>query len=462
VESAVVTFVSFVIALAIIEGCRPFMVNVFGLTLDTGFLRSPTLYFAIGGLLAACVIVAGSYPAMILPSFKPVDVLKGHVIVQGSNAWFRKSLTVFQFSVSLSLAIGAVIMTNQLSYIGSFHTGMDRDRVMALSVKALSPSQRRSLKTELRRKPGIEAVAIGSVPLYKNNMSGVSLVTSPFNDQKVGAKWMVADEDLVNTLHLNRKAGSGKSAPYHLLNESAAAAFGLSDTSNTRTLTMGGDHAPAISGEISGVVSDFNFESLRNAIQPLILSVVADSASYMGADPTMYIRVSEGNIPSQVITDVQSLYSNLSDGSPFTYFFLDDAFNQQQLSDQRLHQAFVIFSFIALLIACMGVFGLVTFSSERRKRELSIRKLLGATVGNIITLVSSEMLMLLVISTSIAVPFALYFSREWLSGFFYQASISLYDVAAPVGAALFVALVVITVKGIAVALTNPVKNLKND
>src|ERR1043165_2541642 len=111
----------------------------------------------------------------------------------------------------------------------------------------------------------------------------------------------------------------------------------LSPISGPRTLTMGGDHFPAVTGDISGVVPDFNYESLRNPIQPLILSVVPDSSSYIGDSPTMYIRVAEGTVPSQIIAHIRSTYNKLSDGSPFTYFFLDDAFNQQQLSDQRLH-----------------------------------------------------------------------------------------------------------------------------
>lgn len=462
-ESAVTTFFSFVIALALIEACRPLLVNVLGLTLDASFLSSPILYISIAVLLVICVVIAGSYPAIILPSFKPADVLKGNVVVQGSSTWFRKSLTVFQFSVSLCLAICAVVMTRQLSFMGSFNTGMDRERVMAVSVKTLSPSQRRSLKAELTAKPGVEAVSIASLPLYKNNMSGVSLVTSPFNEQKVGAKWMVADEDLIRTLQFTRQSENrGHRGTYHLLNESAAAAFGLTADSNIKTLTLGGDHVPAITGDIDGVVSDFNYESLRNPIQPLILSIVADSASYIGEDPTMYIRMAEGTVPSQLITNIQSTYNRLSDGSPFTYFFLDDAFNQQQLSDRRLHQVFVIFSFIALLIASMGLFGLITFSSERRKKELSIRKLLGATISNILVLVSSEMMVLLSISVLIAIPTALYYSREWLSGFFYQAPITIYDILIPVGSAIIIALAVITTKGIGVALTDPVKNLKND
>jgi putative ABC transport system permease protein len=462
-ESGVTTFFSFVVALVLIEVCRPLLTDILGLTLDASFLRSPLLYGAIVILLVLCVIVAGSYPALVLPSFKPADVLKGNIIVRGSDAWFRKVLTIFQFSVSLCLAICSVIMTSQLSYMGSFNTGMDRERVIAVSVKTLTPSQRRSFKTEIAGKSGVEAVSIASLPLYKNNMSGVSYVTSPFNDQKVGAKWMVADADFVKTLRLTPESYSkGSAGTHHLLNESAAGAFGLTDTSMTRSITMGGDHVPAVTGDISGVVSDFNYESLRNPIQPLILSIVADSASYIGDDPTIYVRTSEGTVPSAIIAEIGSTYAKLSDGTPFTYFFLDDAFNQQQLNDRRLHQVFVIFSIIALLIASMGLFGLITFSSERRKKELSIRKLLGATIGNIIAHVSSEMTALLAISILIAIPAALYFSREWLSGFFYQTSITLYDVVVPVGSAVLSALGVIVIKGINVAVTNPVKNLKND
>lgn len=462
-ESAVTTFFAFVIALVLIETCRPLLADALGLTLDEGFLASPLLYILIGGLLMSCVIVAGSYPAAILPSFNPVDVLKGNVIVRGGNTWFRKLLTTFQFSISVGLAIGAMIMTNQLSYMGSFNTGMDRDRVMAISVKTLTPSQRRSLKAALAAKSDVASVSIASVPLYKNGLSGISLVTSPFNDQKVGTKWMIADMDLLETLGIEQKSEFEMPGnTYHLLNESAAHAFGLRDISNTRSITLGGDHVPAVSGNIDGVVFDFNYESLRNPIQPLILSIVPDSASYIGDNPTMYVRATKGTVPSRLITDTQAAYNRLSDGSPFTYFFLDDAFNQQQLSDQRLHQVFVIFAFIALFIACMGLFGLVTFSSERRKKELSIRKLLGATINNLVVLVSSEIIVLLLISILIAVPLALYFAREWLSGFFYQAPITVFSVAVPVISAFLIAISVVLVKGIGIAWTNPVKNLKND
>ncbi|MEJ0028948.1 MAG: FtsX-like permease family protein [Bacteroidota bacterium] len=462
-ESALTTLISFMIAITLIEGCRPLFLDVLGLTLDESFLSSPTLIVSIAILLVICVIVAGSYPAIVLPSFKPTDVLKGNISAHGGNGWFRKSLMVFQFSVSLCLAICAVVMTSQLSYVGSFNTGMDRERVVAIPIKTLSPAQRRSLKTELVNKPGIEASSVASIPLFKNSMSGVSLVTSPFNEQKVGAKWMVADQDFVRTLNVSSKYSNENSGSvYHLLNESTTAAFGFSETSHRRQMTMGGDHAPAITGDITGVIADFNYESLRNAIQPLILSVVADSSSYIGDDPTLYVRLTEGSIPSAMIDDLRSAYVNLSDGSPFSYFFLDDAFNQQQLSEQRLHEVFIIFTFIALLIACMGLFGLVTFSSERRRKELSIRKLLGATIGNIVVLVSSEMVILLLVSIVIAMPVALYFSREWLAGFFYHTAIATTDVVVPIIAALGIALIIIIIQGINTALTNPVKNLKND
>jgi putative ABC transport system permease protein len=462
-ESAITTFISFGIAVALIQGFYPVLNNVLGLTIDAGFLSSPFLYTCIGILLLICVLIAGSYPAIVLPSFKPIDVLKSTTITHGGNAWFRKILTVVQFSVSVCLAICAVVMTSQLSYMGSFNIGIDREQVLVVPIKTLSPVQRRSLKNELASKAGVEAVSVASTPLYKNSMSGVSMITSPFNDQKVGAKWMVADEDFTKTLHISSKYQVGKSAAaYHLLNESAVSSFGFSETSRSHPITMGGDHVPAITGNIDGLVTDFNYESLRNPIQPLILSIVPDSVSYIGDNPTMYARLTTGVVPAEMIKVVEASYNKLSDGSPFTYFFLDDAFNEQQASDQRLHEVFMIFSCIALLIACMGLFGLVTFSSEQRKKELSIRKLLGASVGNIVALVSSEMVVLLLVSIVIAIPVALYFSREWLSRFYYQAPITTRNITVPVASAFAVALIVIAIQGIKVGVTNPVENLKGE
>jgi putative ABC transport system permease protein len=462
-ESAITTLISFGIGMALIQAFYPLLNNILGLTIDAGFLSSPFLYACIAGLLLVCTLIAGSYPAIILPSFKPIDVLKSNTIAQGGNAWFRKTLTIIQFSVCVCLAICAVVMTNQLSYIGSVNTGIDREQVLAIPVKTLSPMQRRSLKNELIANSGIESISVASTPLYKNSMPGISLVTSPFNDQKVGAKWMVADDDFLKTMHVSWKYNVGKPGhSYHVLNESAASAFGFSEASVSRSITMGGDHVPAVTGNIGGIVDDFNYESFRNPIQPLILSIVPDSASYVGDNPTMYVRLTKGSVPAEMITAINTSYNKFSDGSPFTWFFLDDAFNEQQSSDQRLHQVFMIFSFIALLIACMGLFGLVAFSSEQRKKELSIRKLLGATVSNIVTLVSLEIVILLLISVIVAIPVALYFSQAWLNGFYFQASISTMNVVVPVISAFAIALLVIGIQGIKVGLTNPAENLKGE
>lgn len=462
-ESGLTTIISFAIAVVLIEVLRRVLANLLGITLDPAFLSSPLLYGTIASLLLLCIVISGSYPAIVLPSFKPVDVLKGDLATTGKKAGFRKVLTVVQFSVSIFLAICAVIMSRQLSYMSSMNTGLDRDQVMVVPIKTLDPAQRRTLKNKLEGKSGINGVAVASTFLYKDNMSGVSMVTSPFNKERLEAKWMIADDDFLTTLHIKPIESHGiPGTTYHLLNESAATSFGMPDEPTGQALTLGGDHVPAVTGPIAGVVADFNYQSPRDPIQPLIISIVPDSSPYIGDDPTLYVRLGAKSIPQEMIATIKSAYDQISDGTPFSYSFLDEAFNQQQLSEQRVHEVFEIFATIAMVIACMGLFGLITFSSQRRKKELSIRKLLGATVSNILMLISSETILLLAISILIATPAALFVSRSWLSNFFYQVSIASTDVLVPVGIAIAIALAIVGIQGIKVALTNPARNLKND
>ena len=462
-ESTLTTIASFLLAIAIVEGCRPVLTDLLGIQFDVAFLRSPYLYGSIALLVLICIIVAGSYPAVVLSRFKPTEVLKGRFEASGSGAWLRKVLMIFQFSVSLCLAVCAIVMNKQVSYMASFNTGLDRERVLTMPVQTLSASQRRSLKNELLNNSGIEAVSIASIPFYKDKTGGVSLVTSPVNNQKVGLKWMIADRDFTTTLGIpfdhDPVATEGT---YHVLNQSATREFGTPGETGEHSLSMGGDHVPVVAGKITGVVRDFNYESPRNAIHPLILSIVPDSAAYIGDNPTMYVRLARGSTPAGTIAAVRTVYDKFSDGSPFTYSFLDDAFKEQQLSEARLNYIFGIFTMIALVIACLGLFGLITFTSERRKKELIIRKLLGATVTNILTLISSELLVLLMLSISIGVPVAIYISREWLSGFFYQSGITPGDVILPTATILIVSLAVICIQGIRTAMEDPAKNLNNE
>lgn len=462
-ESAVTTLISFLFALVLIEAGRPLLTSTLGLQFDTAFLGSAYLYGAIGVLILICIAVAGSYPAIVLSAFRPTEVLKGHFTGSGRGAWFRKSLTVFQFSISVCLGVCAVIMNQQVSFMSSLNTGIDREQVLVIPVTTLSPSQRRTLKNELINKSGIEAVAMASVPLYRNQTNGVSLVTSPITDQKIGVKWVIADNDFVKTLGIpfdEVPVSTGNT--YHVLNKSAAEAFGISDGQDDNSISMGGDHVPIISGKIGGILPDFNYESPRNQIQPLLLSVVPDSSAYMGDNPTMYVRLRKGSTPAAMLTAVRGSYDKFSDGSPFTYFFLEDAFNEQQVSEARLNTMFAIFTAIALAIACLGLFGLITFSSERRRKELSIRKLLGASVTSLVALISSDLVMLLLLSVAIGVPVALYLSNEWLRDFFYQAGISSVDVVWPVAATFVISLAVMCLQAIRIATDNPARNLKNE
>ncbi len=463
-ESALTTIIAFVLAIALIQVFKPIFLNVLQQTIDTAFLTSPVFLTVVAGLLFTCVLLAGSYPALVLPQFKPVEVLNGKFSSANKGAGIRKALTLFQFTVSIALAICTLVMNHQLQYLQSKNTGLQRDQVMVVPIEQFSNAGLTALKNELQQQTGVEGLAMASVPLYRSTMPGLSMVTSPVSGEKTGLKWIMADERFFSVLGIawHAKPETSTLEGSHIVNQSAAEALGMTNFPGADDLTMGGDHAPAVTGKILGMVNDFNFETLRSPIQPLIVSVVADSLLIKNESPSLYLRIdTHGGLPDKIAA-VKKSYETYANDTPFSYYFLDDAFNELQKGEHRLSKIFTVFTGISLCIACLGLFGLVTFSAENRTKEISIRKVLGASMTNILMLLSSELIVLLLLSIVIGVPIAWFSMKDWLSQFYYQTNIPLSSIVVPAMAIIAISLFVIWAKAVRVALEDPSKNLKRE
>ncbi|AYB32188.1 ABC transporter permease [Chryseolinea soli] len=463
-ESALTTVVAFVLAIALIQIFKPIFLNVLQQNIDTTFLTSPVFLSVVAGLLFVCVLLAGSYPALVLPQFKPVEVLNGKFSSANQGSGIRKLLTIFQFTVSIALAICTLVMNHQLQYLQSKSTGLERDQVMVIPVEQFSNAGLTGLKNDLQRQTGVEGLAMASVPLYRSTLPGLSMVTSPASQEKVGLKWIMADESFFAVLGItwHQKPETTKLEGNHVINQSAAEALGMVNLSGGDDLTMGGDHVPAVTGKILGMVNDFNYETLRSPIQPLIVSVVADTLLAKNESPSLYLRIDTHSALPDKIAAIKKSYETYANDTPFTYYFLDDAFNDLQKGETRLSKIFTVFTGISLCIACLGLFGLVTFSAENRTKEISIRKVLGASMANILMLLSSELILLLLLSIAIGVPVAWFSMKDWLSQFYYQTSIPLSSFLVPGVAVIVISLLVIWAKAIRVALEDPSKNLKSE
>ena len=464
VESAVTTIISFLLALILVQVFKPMLLSMLHQPLGTEILNTPLFIAIVIALLVICTIVSGSYPALLLPSFKPVDVLTGRFSSAGKEGtWLRRILTTFQFAVSIALIIATLVMNRQLGYLKSTDVGLTRDQVLAIPVDQLSGRSQLTLKNELRQLSGIVSVGSASVPLFRTTMQGAALVKSPVSDEKVALKWIVADESFPATLNVDwqLKPDGIPLAGNHFINETAAQAFGLTDKLIGYELTMGGDHDPAINGKIQGIVKDFNYVSLREKIEPMIISIVSDSAGITGSG-TVYVRLRPDSRLDDQIAAVKGLYEKHASATPFTYYFLDDAFNQLHQGEESLTAIFGVFTTLALCVAGLGVLGLATFNADRRMKEISIRKILGASLSNIVIMLSRELTIILGISIVIGSPLAWIAMHKWLDNFFYQVDIPMWFIAFSGGVVSVLALLVLSTQGVKAGLANPAKHLKNE
>ena len=305
---------------------------------------------------------------------------------------------------------------------------------------------------------------MASFPLYRSSLSGLSLVSSAVSTEKVGAKWIVTDDEFLSVLNIKwaMKPETKKITGNHLLNETAAEVMGMSAVNSIEDFTMGGDHVPAVTGKILGVVKDFNYETLRSRIQPMIISVVADTIINTIDRPSLYIRLDSNTRLTDKIASIKASYEKYAGEVPFSYYFLDDAFNDLQKGENRLSRIFGVFTGVALTIACLGLFGLVTFKAESKTKEISIRKVLGASVTHVVALLTGDLLGLLSISLLVGVPLALFAMKKWLSNFFYQTDISAAAIIVPSIALVLISFSVVWLKGLKVAFEDPTKNLKSE
>jgi putative ABC transport system permease protein len=464
-ESAITTAISFLFAIVLIQIFRPAFFSALQLNIDSSFLTSPTFIASVATLLIFCVFLSGSYPALVLPSFKPVEVLKGKVNVAGQRAgWLRKTLTIFQFAVSIGLIICTLVMSHQLNYLRTKETGLARQQVLAVPIDPQWANSHQAIKHEVGQESGVVGVAIGSIPLYRADMSGVSLVTSPITNEQVGTKWITVDKDFFDVLGVKwmQKPEAAQWTGNHIFNETAVQAFGLLDKQINIDLSMGDNNTGVIQGKLVGIVEDFNFQSLRNKIEPLIITVITDKAMPMPDNSTLYIRIDKDTRAGEKIASIKKIYEKYSGDTPFSYYFLDDAFNELQNGEQRLGRIFGAFTSVALMIASLGMLGLITFTVERRTKEISIRKVLGASVATILSLLSAELVILVLIGVLIGSPIACLVMRDWLNNFYYQTDIPSTVIFISSATVLILAGSIVCLYGIRAALENPTKNLMNE
>ena len=463
-ESYIVTFIAAAIALVIAAMLLPAFNSLSGKELLFTWALFVKLLPALLFVIAIIGLLAGFYPAIVLSSFRPTDVLKGKLST-GFKGSLRSFLVVFQFAISIFLIIGTMVIYNQLRYIQTKNLGYNRSQVLVIQNVNNLGNQAELLKQDIKQLPGVtDATLSGFLPTndYRNTNSIFQDPTLDQHSAILPQVWSV-DEDYLSTLGMQLIKGRNFSRQLStdstavIINQSAAKAMGVIDPLNKSLyyLYLTNMHTKHIVRyHIIGMVKDFHFSSLRDNISPLLFKLGEDHGS-------LNVKVSTANLPL-LMTNITNKWKELAPNQKFNYSFMDQDFDGLYRSEQRIGIIFISFTTLAIVIACLGLFGLAAYAAEQRTKEIGIRKILGASVNAIAGMLSFDFIKLVFIALIVASPVAWYFAQQWLQGFAYRITISWWLPALAAAAALFIALVTVSFQAVKAAIANPVKSLRSE
>lgn len=463
-ESLLMSLIAFAIALAVTFIVLPVFSQLAGKNLSISFRND---WFIILGFFILSVItgfLAGSYPAFYLSSFQPIKVLKGKISNSLAAISLRKGLVVFQFIISVVLIIASVVISNQMKYLRSTDLGFVKDQQIVIPLRSTSAKNiYTSLKNDIRNNP--QVANVGAALFYPGimNPSDLSLYKDGQNintAKRVVTNWV--DESGLQTLGIKAVAGRlfspdfpSDTASKMILNEEAIRQIGFASPEEAIGKTVHFDwRGQSFNWTIIGVVKDFHFRDLHVKIEPYAFQLNNEpSYNYL------IVHSKAANV-TPVLSSIESSWKKLNPNEPFEYSFLDQDFQKNYEAENRLASIVSVFTLIAIFISCLGLFGLATFSAEQRTKEIGVRKVLGASVTSIITLLSKDFIKLVAVAILIASPLAWWVMKRWLQDFAYRIDISWAVFVITTVTALAIALITISIQAIRAAIANPVKSLR--
>ena len=440
-------------------------------SIEFNFLSNPLLALII--LISAIVIgiIAGIYPALILSGFQPIRVLKSTKVVTGTGgAWLRKALVVVQFSLSVLLIISTTIVYRQTKYLNNKDLGFNKEQVVYFQVRdslESNPKTLETFKSELKQSANVISVTSGyGLPGDRFAGDGVNVGSE---QKEHSANVFIGDEDYVKTLGLRIIAGRDFSREMStdvkeafIINETAVKEFGYGTPEKAIGQPVSWNEwvptdslHPVKKGKVIGVVKDFHYKSLHEKVTASVIQL------YPQVTSTVAAKLKTADIKA-TIAFINNIWNKHISSYPLDYKFVDESYGAMYNSEEKLSELLWIFTIMAIIVGCMGLFGLAAFSAEQRTKEIGIRKVLGANVFNIVGLLSRNFLVLIVIASLIAFPIAWWAMNNWLKDFPYRIMISWWMFAAAIIAALAIALLTVSFQSIKAALTNPVRSLRTE
>lgn len=481
-ESVLMAFLALILAGCMVELALPFFNTVSGKTLAIDYRSDILMLLILPAIALLTGLLSGSYPALVLSGYKPVLVLKGaslHTLMsrKSEGLWrlnLRRALVIFQFAISIALIAGSVIIYNQLQYFKNRPVGFDREQIVVIPARDPDFAGRYEvLKNQVKQNPGvINASALAVTPGKNQATMSTFVIEGESGEEEIQMFFLPADYDFLRTFGIELIAGRDFSREFgsdaveaFILNESAVKRFGwrLNDSGESGALDADSPIGKKIyrgtrqgtnqEGRVVGVVKDFNMFSLQEEIDPFIFLI----------DPAFFqflaVKISSQNV-SATLGALEENWREFYPDEPFEYSFVDEDFESHYRSEEKFSKIFLSFTGLAILIACLGLFGLVSFTVQKARKEIGVRKVLGASVSNIVVLMSKDFVRLVVIANIIAWPAAYYAMNTWLQDFAFRINIGIGTFLLAGGAALLIALLTVSFQAVRAALSNPVDALR--
>lgn len=461
-ESLLLALLAGVLSALVIIISLPYLNELTQKNIPLSLLSHPVTLAVGVCFLAITGLLAGWYPALVITRFRPMDTLRGVLTPNNQGAWLRQGLVVFQFTISLVLIVSTLVVVRQVQFMQAQKLGFTKERVLVVDLRQTPRRQVidnfESIKQQLSALPNIQsATGVAALPGRSGWNGQMVWVDGRPQDQAISLEVIPVDHDYVKTLGISIRHGRDYSTKFTtdaehgvLLNEAACKALGWKpgEAVGKKLKTSGLDD-----GQVVGVMADFHQHGLQEKIKPLLTFMAPYAYGYLA------LRLGQGNLTASV-AEAEKFWKARFPGYAFNYFFLDEDFNLQYQSEQRISTIFSVFAVLAILIACLGLFGLAAFTAEKRTKEIGIRKVLGASISGIVGMLSGEFLKLVLIALVIATPIAWYCMHQWLEDFAYRTELSWWIFGAAGLAAILIAFGTVSFQAIKAALMNPVKSLK--
>jgi putative ABC transport system permease protein len=474
-ESLLVTIISFVLALICVNLLLPALNSFVNKQLSLGFSTDYRIWLTAIALVIVLGLLSGSYPALMLSRLNPVLLLKGLKVPIKGDLSLRKGLVVFQFTISIIMIIATIILFMQVRYLNSADLGFNKDLLVVIDVNTgKARSEFQTIKTEIAKIPAVKNVSVTSrVPGEWKLYRTIKIKNTGTGDEHRVAYMFGADKDFIKTYEVKLLNGRNFDTPNDsasiIVNETAARLLSITEASGQiveiPSFSSGNGNFQSIDSttipfkpRVIGIVKDFHFQSLRDKIEPLVLAYNKNPIQPID----YYTAKIEATNVQGTLDKLKTVFVNVDKEEPFEYHFLDEQLARFYVEDQRRQTLLIWIALATIFIACLGLFGLATYSARQRMKEIGVRKVLGATLLNITSLLSKDFLKLVLIANVIAFPIALWAMNKWLQEYAYHIDVAWWVFALAAALALAIALLTVSYQAVKAAFANPVKSLRTE